>query len=77
MQAFPSWRLFDSREEGGADSKEDNGPSEALDIVGGGEEVGSHNEQKEMMKMMLSVLNENKDEPSVSLICKYAVVVAC
>lgn len=58
------------------DSREDNGPSEALD-VGKGEELESHNEQKEMMKMMVVVLKKNEDEPSVSLMCKYAAFLAC
>lgn len=37
----------------------------------------SRNEPKEMMKMMLSVFNENEDELSVGPICKHAASVAC
>lgn len=46
-------------------------------MSGWGGEVESHNEPKEMMKTMLSVFNENEDEPSVGLICKHAALVAC
>lgn len=58
------------------DSREDNGPSEALD-VGEGEELENHNEQKEMMKMTVAVCKKNEDKPSVSLMCKYAAFLKC
>lgn len=58
------------------DSREDNGPSEALD-VGEGEELESQKEQKEMMKVTVSVFKENEDKPSVSLKCKYSAFLAC
>lgn len=58
------------------DSREDNGPSEALDVREG-EELESQNEQKEMRKMMVSVFKKNEDEPLVSLMRKYAAFHAC
>lgn len=82
LLAFPRGGYLIREKREGRTAGEDNGPSEALDVgavgVGGvGEEVESHNEPKEMMKMTLSVFNENEDEPSVGLVCKHAAFVAC
>lgn len=46
-------------------------------MSGRGKKLESHNEQEEMMKMMVSVFKENEDEPSISPVCKYATSLAC
>lgn len=59
---------------GGTDGREDNGPSEVLDVGGerGGRELESHNEEKEAMKMTTAAFKKKEDEPSVSLLCSPA-----
>lgn len=47
------------------DGREDNGPSEALDVGGG--VLESHNEQKEMIQKMVVSFKKEEEESSVRL----------